>query len=351
MSRAMSRLKRAGLLSLTDSLNAAEQLPDDKRREAAAALRHAAEHDPTLELDEREEKRWLADRIEAMCSTPAPAPATQAAPVQASSEKTIGTSLATRFLNDLLVTLGAGGERKADVRHDVWEQLCLMTDSMPDDKLREFLVELKNEIQITSAKSPREEAIFALLDEMIEIPEGGRRGIQPDVVPDNPAKALGDRSKRTDDFGDGGFMPRKSASDRKDIGGRASALDHTKAGKKRRAEAAKLVRRIDPATVTIQQPRRHPWEPLDVPHPKHALPFEAEAKPVNPDPFKESPLSPEERKRRKAKAERRAAEDAVQTQRDNRANRGLPPLTAEEEAAILAFELAPGVGHEDDPEF
>src|SRR5947207_15758048 len=69
-SRRSSRIACAAMMSPAEILNAAEALPDDdKRREVAAELRHAADNDPELEPDERYDARECARRIEAMCCT------------------------------------------------------------------------------------------------------------------------------------------------------------------------------------------------------------------------------------------------------------------------------------------
>jgi hypothetical protein len=305
-------------------LNAAEALPDDdKRREVAAHLRHEAQHNPQLEPDERQVASKCADMIDAMCTTAAP-PVAKTAPPSA-APRVHHTPWRPRtteeFLADYRLELDSAG---------IFNALGEGIATLPADEAKRYLAQLQEEFQRTPGKSPRQEAILAELEQMIELLDTRppRRGVDPNSIPDNPAAA-----------------PARSPT-----GFASEKLDHRKAGKKERAAAAKLVRLVDPSAIAIPRPRGP--RPADVPQPKPAFPFEVEEKPL--DPWKEPPLSPDEiaaREAAKLRHARREIEDALQARRDHRAKRGLPPLSAEQEAKALRREAAPGVEHEDDPEF
>ena len=318
------------MMSPTEILNKAELLPDDdSRRELAAHLRYRAQQDPGLEPDERLVASKCADSIDAMCTRPAPP---QAVPPQPRSPK---ARRRWRHRHRRHRTYANEFEFEASVETE--KILAQLTD-LPRGERESTLRDFTDWSESLPGKLPKDEAVLRDLKRRL------RRAIDPNQIPDDP---LGDRSKITDNFGNGGFVPRRSALDRfGHVGGRLSALDHTKAGKKRRVEALKTVRHIDPKSVAIGRPRGP--RPLEVPQTKHALPFEVEEKPL--DIRKGPPLSAEEIARRKAAKMRQVRREAAKEEQAVRAlhaKLSLPPLTAAEMKARQERE----VEHEDDPEF
>jgi len=218
----------------------AKKLPsDDARRELRDRLRYKSKEGHDIDPDEREEYSRLADRIDALITTPA-TPVSQP-PIEDADPGEIGYDYLTEHLGDWINTVLTSGmpePRQRGIFNDVYRWLCDY-DLLRRDKVAVEVIKKLDEWDYNR----REKLLLAeliekrLIGKITPIPRG--------TVADNieaETRAIGNRGHDDGafDMDDGGARPhitrRRTASDRKRIGGKAYDLDGTRHSQKRRAE-------------------------------------------------------------------------------------------------------------------
>ena len=217
----------------------AKELDDDARRELSDRLRYKAKEGHDIDPDEREEYSRLADQIDALITTPA-TPVSQP-PIEDADPGEIEHDYFTEHLEDWInpvLTSGMPEPRQRGIFNDVYRWLCDY-DLLRRDKVAVEVIKKLDEWDYNR----REKLLLAeliekrLIGKITPIPRG--------TVADNieaETRAIGNRGHDDGAFDrdDGGARPhithRRTASDRKQIGGKAYDLDGTRHSQKRRAE-------------------------------------------------------------------------------------------------------------------